>query len=58
MIPFLEVKPMVSSYHKRLKGQELLHLKSVYKVHHYLFQNIDLKILSKDVSAPHRLKSS
>ena len=62
MIPFLEVRPMVSSFHKHLKGQELVHLKSVYKillsVHQYLFQNIDLKILSKDVSALQRLKSS
>ena len=32
MIPVLEVTPTVSSFHKHLQGQELVHLESVYKI--------------------------
>ena len=32
MIPVLEGTHMVSSFHEHLKGQELVHLKSVYKI--------------------------
>ena len=52
----------MSSFHKHLKGHELVHLKVVYKillyVHRYLFENIDLKVSPKDVSASQSLESS